>query len=70
MDNPDIGSELNGIDNPVCVAFEWQRDFKHAGAESVQRFCYIRFATFGGNRERRQAADLCFVRELLEFPEC
>lgn len=59
MDHPDIGAELNRIDNPVGIALEGQRDLDDAGAKPMQGLRKIGLAALGRNRKRRDANRLC-----------
>lgn len=67
MDNPQIDSNLDGIDDPKRIPAKGQSNFQNSCAQAMHRLSDVRLGTFCGDCQRREANRLCFGREFLEF---
>jgi hypothetical protein len=66
MHHPDLGADLQSVDQPIGVSPVTQRQFQNARTKPRQGFGNIRHPAFGNDGQGARQIDLCALREILE----
>lgn len=67
MNDPDVGADLNRIDDAVGAASVIQHELDNAGAQALERLSDIWFTAFRDDRQGAQRLILNRPREALEL---